>query len=59
MSGVSSDGFTTTALPAATAVAAWTNGIANGKFQGATTATTPHGSWRSSMPLVQEVRHAR
>ena len=64
MSGVSSDGLTTTALPAATAAAVCTNGIANGKFQGAITATTPIGSCRSSSALVLEVRlretaHAR
>ena len=43
-SGVSSDGFSTTALPAATAAAAWLSGIENGKFHGVMTATTPSGS---------------
>ena len=52
--GVSSDGFRTTALPAATAAAVWRSGNASGKFQGAMTATTPSGSsgrprlWRST-----------
>src|ERR671934_381096 len=37
-SGVSSEGFTTTAFPAATAATVWVNGIASGKFQGESTA---------------------
>ena len=39
-----SDGLTTTALPAATAKAAWLNGIPNGKFHGEITPITPSGS---------------
>ena len=44
VSGVSSDGLSTTALPAATAVATCVNGIANGMFHGVIAATTPSGS---------------
>ena len=44
MSGVSSDGFTIAAFPAATAAATWRSGIASGKFQGVTIPTTPSGS---------------
>src|SRR5439155_21579643 len=49
--GVSSAGLTTAALPAATAVAAWVNGIENGKFHGETIATTPRGSYDSQPRL--------
>ena len=43
-SGVTSEGLTTTALPAATAKAAWLSGIPNGKFHGEITPITPSGS---------------
>ena len=49
--GVSSDGLSTTAFPAATAYAACVNGIAKGKFQGAITPTTPSGSYSSCARL--------
>jgi hypothetical protein len=42
-SGVISDGFTTTALPAMSAMTASPVGIENGKFHGAMTPTTPRG----------------
>lgn len=42
--GVSSEGFKTTALPAAIAVAVWVKGMLKGKFQGERIATTPTGS---------------
>ena len=47
VSGVSSDGFSTTPFPAATAVATSVNGIPNGMFHGVIAATTPNGSYTS------------
>ncbi len=44
VSGVSSEGFRTTALPAATAEAAWVRGTPSGKFHAETMPTTPTGS---------------
>ena len=44
-SGVSSDGFSTTAFPAAIALAACDMGMENGKFHGETIPTTPSGSY--------------
>ena len=42
--GDCSAGFSTTALPAASAAAVMPQGIASGKFQGAITAATPRGT---------------
>ena len=44
-SGVSSDGLSTTALPASSAGRTWLNGMKNGKFHGAIATTTPYGRW--------------
>ena len=44
LSGVSSEGFSSTAFPAATAIAVSVNGMPKGKFHGAITATVPSGS---------------
>ena len=49
--GVSSEGFSTTPLPAATAVATLVNGMAKGTFQGEITPTTPYGSYLSQARL--------
>ncbi len=43
-SGVTSAGFTTTALPAASAGASFCASLAIGEFQGVIAATTPSGS---------------
>ena len=44
-SGVTSAGFTITALPAARAGASFCASLAIGEFQGVIAATTPSGSW--------------
>ncbi len=44
MAGVSSDGFTTTQLPQASAGATFQVISSSGRFQGHTTATTPRGA---------------
>ena len=44
MSGVSSAGFSTTVLPAASAGATFHEAIVSGKFQGVISPTTPSGS---------------
>ena len=44
VSGVSSAGFSTTVLPAASAGATFHDAIVSGKFQGVISATTPSGS---------------
>ena len=44
-SGVSSDGFSTTAFPAATAIAVCVSGMLNGKFHGEMIPSTPSGSY--------------
>ena len=44
MSGVSSAGFSTTVLPAASAGASFHEAIASGKFHGVISPTTPSGS---------------
>ncbi len=44
LAGDCSAGFSTTALPAASAAAVIPQGIASGKFQGAITAATPRGT---------------
>ena len=43
LAGDCSAGFSTAALPAASAAAVMPHGIASGKFQGAITAATPRG----------------
>ena len=48
--------MSTTAFPAATANAVCVNGIANGKFHGAITPTTPSGSCSELRALVLEVQ---
>ena len=51
VSGVSSAGFSTTVLPAASAGAIFQEAIASGKFQGTIRPTTPSGSRNvKSMP---------
>jgi hypothetical protein len=51
VSGVSSAGLSTTALPAASAGAKPQPAIGIGKFQGTMTPTTPSGSWKvTSVP---------
>jgi hypothetical protein len=44
ISGVNSDGLTTTALPANSAIDASPTGIDSGKFHGPMTPTTPRGT---------------
>ena len=44
MSGVTSEGLSTTALPASSAMNASPMGMTRGKFQGAMTPTTPRGT---------------
>jgi hypothetical protein len=46
VSGVISDGLTTTVLPVASAGATFHEVIAIGKFHGTIAATTPSGSWK-------------
>ena len=46
MSGVSSAGLSTTALPAASAGAKPHDAIVIGKFHGTMIPTTPYGSWK-------------
>ena len=46
MSGVSSAGLSTTALPAASAGAKPHDAIVIGKFHGTMMPTTPYGSWK-------------
>jgi len=43
-SGISEEGFITTALPAASAGSSFQPGVATGKFQGVISETTPSGS---------------
>ena len=52
VSGVNSDGFNTTPLPAATADATSAKGMPNGMFHGVIAATTPRGSYRSQAFFV-------
>jgi hypothetical protein len=46
VSGVSSDGLSTTPLPAARAGATFQEAMASGKFHGVIRPTTPTGSWK-------------
>ena len=46
MSGVSSDGFSTTVLPHASAGPSFQLAMSRGKFQGVMSPTTPSGSWK-------------
>ncbi len=46
LAGVCSAGFSTTALPAASAGASFHTAIRIGKFQGMICPTTPSGSWK-------------
>ena len=61
MSGVWSEGFIMTALPATTAAAVIPVRIASGKFQGAMTMPTPRGHqcWKFDSPATCWVRWGR